>query len=177
MIGRASRAITYGVFVRFRRSKLRLRRGIARLEDAMAIAESLRRERLDGGSDVFVARESDGAVVDPPALTKTPSARATKPRPARPHGARVATLSRVRAAEARATAATERLDRIVDVITAEIDRAPPAMQASHARVIALRDMAARTLASFVGMRSRMEKSMGDEAPRGAGSDTTPPAPV
>src|SRR5262245_6510332 len=55
---------TFGVFVRFRKSRLPLRRGISRLEDALAVAATLRRDRLHGQDDVFVVREPDGIVVD-----------------------------------------------------------------------------------------------------------------
>jgi hypothetical protein len=53
----------YGIFVRFRRSRLPLRRDIAKLEDALAIAEQIRAERFHKREAVFVVKEPEGTVV------------------------------------------------------------------------------------------------------------------
>ncbi|MFT3764878.1 MAG: hypothetical protein QM820_05075 [Minicystis sp.] len=78
MFDRAAKGTTYGVFVRFRKSRLPLRRGIVRLEEALTIAATLRRERLHGRDDVFVVREPDGAVIDGPGAEEP--ARAPEPK-------------------------------------------------------------------------------------------------
>lgn len=175
MFGRGSRGVTYGVFVRFRRSKLRLRCGIERIEDALSIAEALRRERPDGGGDVFVARESDGVVVSPaPEIAASTEARAASE--ARDDRRLRAAMS-ARAAEAHATSAARRLAAIVGTIAAEIDLAPPAMRESHARAVALRAMTAKTIASFSRVRSQMEAAFGDAEAQSADRGATPASPV
>lgn len=73
MFQRGERRTTYGVFVRFRKSRLPMRRGIGRLEEALEIAETLRRERLHGPDDVFVVRETDGVRVDGAAPSAPPA--------------------------------------------------------------------------------------------------------
>jgi hypothetical protein len=59
---------SYSIFVRFRRSRLALRRGIAREEDALAIAEELRAGRFHDQGDVFVVKEPEGTVLELPPL-------------------------------------------------------------------------------------------------------------
>jgi hypothetical protein len=56
----------YAVFVRFRRSRLVLRRGIVELEEALKIALQLRADRLHGRDDLFVLRQPDGEVIPLP---------------------------------------------------------------------------------------------------------------
>jgi hypothetical protein len=56
---------SYSIFVRFRKSRLALRRGIVRLEDACALADELRKNRFHNQDAVFVVREPEGVVVDP----------------------------------------------------------------------------------------------------------------
>jgi hypothetical protein len=58
------RRSSYGIFVRFRRSRLSLRRGIVRLEDALALAEELRASRFHDRGDVFVIKEPEGTLVE-----------------------------------------------------------------------------------------------------------------
>lgn len=53
----------YGIFVRFRRSRLTLRRGIVRVEDALALAEELRASRFHDRGDIFVVKEPEGIIV------------------------------------------------------------------------------------------------------------------
>jgi hypothetical protein len=56
---------SYGIFVRFRRSRLALRRGISRLEDALQIADALRVSRFHDRGDIFVVKEPEGTIVAP----------------------------------------------------------------------------------------------------------------
>jgi hypothetical protein len=55
---------SYSVFVKFRRTRLTMRRGIACIEDAVALAAELRAERFHNPGDVFVVKEPDGEIVD-----------------------------------------------------------------------------------------------------------------
>ena len=71
------RRSSYGIFVRFRRSRLALRRGVIRLEDALAIAEQLRANRFHDRGDIFVVKEPEGTIVEL-------AHRATVPPPAPP---------------------------------------------------------------------------------------------
>jgi hypothetical protein len=68
------RVLGYGIFVRFRRSRLPLRRGIAKLEDAIALAEQFRAERFHAPDAVFVVKEPEGTIVSTltPVVTAAP---------------------------------------------------------------------------------------------------------
>jgi hypothetical protein len=63
------RKTTYAVFVRFRHTRLRLRRGISTVEAAFAFANEVRALRFHDPEEVFVAREPDGVIVIEPAPT------------------------------------------------------------------------------------------------------------
>jgi hypothetical protein len=65
---------SYGIFVKFRRSRLALRRGIVHLEDALALAEQLRASRFHDRGDIFVVKEPEGTLIEvpPPALPSVP---------------------------------------------------------------------------------------------------------
>jgi hypothetical protein len=54
----------YGVFVRFRRTRLTMKRGISDLTEALDFAKQLRALRFHNHDSVMVLRESDGVVVD-----------------------------------------------------------------------------------------------------------------
>lgn len=58
------RRSSYGIFVRFRRSRLALRRGVTLLEDALAIAEQLRASRFHDRGEIFVVKEPEGTIVE-----------------------------------------------------------------------------------------------------------------
>jgi hypothetical protein len=82
------RRTSYGIFVKFRRSRLVLRRGIVRLEDALSLAEQLRAGRFHDRGDIFVVREPEGVVVEapepaPPSVPPVPMGDTPKP-PAQP---------------------------------------------------------------------------------------------
>ena len=57
---------SYGIYVRFRRSRLALRRGVPELADALALAEELRASRFHDRGDIFVVKEPEGTVVELP---------------------------------------------------------------------------------------------------------------
>jgi hypothetical protein len=69
------RASSYGIFVRFRKTKLALRRGITSLPLALEIAAQLRADRLHGQRDVFIIKHPEGTVVElpPPERVAAPS--------------------------------------------------------------------------------------------------------
>ncbi len=56
---------SYGIYVRFRRSRLPLRKGIDTLEHALVAAAALRAGRFHDGGDVFVVKEPEGTIVEP----------------------------------------------------------------------------------------------------------------
>src|SRR4051812_41840694 len=58
------RAPTYSVFVRFRQSRLTMRRGIRDLGEAIHFATGLRANRFHDRDNVFVVREPGGEIVD-----------------------------------------------------------------------------------------------------------------
>ncbi len=64
MMSKRSQRASFGVYVRFRRSRLPLRRGIDTLEQALAAATALRASRFHDGGDVFVVREPEGTIVE-----------------------------------------------------------------------------------------------------------------
>jgi hypothetical protein len=72
----------YGIFVRFRQSRLPLRRGIARLEDALALADQIRAERFHKQDAVFVVKEPEGIIVTAASLEEEPAPSAPPPVPA-----------------------------------------------------------------------------------------------
>lgn len=143
------RGITYGVFVRFRRSRLALRRGIARIEEAVAIAEALRAERLHGRDEVFVARESDGVAVSDGSERSEPAGDGAPLRE---------TARRARRAAARAIAASKQLETVAGAIGAAVERgdAPPSLVRIHAQAGAARPALTEALASFARARSLVE---------------------
>jgi hypothetical protein len=143
---------TYGVFVRFRQKRLALRRGIPCIEDAVAIAEALRAERLHGRDDVFVARERDGEAV---------TAADEPTDPAWQREARDA-LDRATRAKERAAIAAKRLDRAARAIAAVVARgdAPPVFARLHRNAEAARALSAEAHASFVRAMSRVEAWLG-----------------
>jgi hypothetical protein len=55
---------SYGIFVKFRRSRLALRRGIVTLEEALSLAEQIRESRFHDRGDVFVVKEPEDVTVD-----------------------------------------------------------------------------------------------------------------
>lgn len=60
------RISTYGIFVRFRKSRLALRKGITSLPVAMEIAAQLRADRLHGQRDLFIVKYPEGTIVELP---------------------------------------------------------------------------------------------------------------
>jgi len=170
MLHRPLPGTRYGVFVRFRKSRLPLRRGIASLDEATLAAEALRRERLHGKNDVFIVREPDGAVIELPALPVDPPAERglatlapiAPPAPAPALAAPIsaswaqaeaslhARIEPAQRAMARAAEARARFDRSAQALGAALQRpdAPAALVEHHARTMALRALTARALASF-----------------------------
>jgi hypothetical protein len=61
-----SDAPTYGVFVRFRRQRLTLRRHLPTLEEGLAFAREIRTLRFHNPDRVILVRETDDAIVDEP---------------------------------------------------------------------------------------------------------------
>lgn len=55
--------MSYSIFVRFRKSRLPLARGIDSFESALQRLESFRRERLHGRDDVFIVDDASGQKV------------------------------------------------------------------------------------------------------------------
>jgi hypothetical protein len=85
MVEKVATGTRFSVFVRFRKSRLPLRRGIGSLEEAVAAAEALRRERLHGKDDIFIVREPEGTVIELPALSVAMGPQAApNPAPAEP---------------------------------------------------------------------------------------------
>jgi hypothetical protein len=147
---------SYSIFVRFRRSRLALRRGIPRLEDALAIAEQMRAARFHDRSGVFVVREPEGTVIplapvseegrrsapaasapSPSSAPPSPAAPSRTPVPARPgmaHEVQAVLALQARAARLReildrAQAAQARLDQAFSASTRTLEGmgvAPPA---------------------------------------------------
>jgi hypothetical protein len=89
MFGKNAQRSCYSIFVKFRRSRLALRRGIVRREEALAIAEELRAGRFHDRDDIFVIKEPEGTVVDASTPEETPAAEpvaraSPEPRPPAP---------------------------------------------------------------------------------------------
>ena len=188
---------SYGIYVRFRRSRLPLRRGIDTLEHALVAAAALRASRFHDRGDIFVVKEPEGTIVEPdladppsppqpPAPPSSPEAPpdearhhdphppASDPMPqARPAGpaarpsslppgaaiedraeARVAVLAaqlgQSQRAIARARAAQERFERAYAEAERALrvygGRADEAILSHRARIVAARDLSARTVA-------------------------------
>jgi hypothetical protein len=86
------RRTSYGIFVRFRRSRLALRRGVAQLEEALEIAQQLRASRFHDRGEIFVVKEPEGTIVElaPPSdaptalVTAQPQSVSERPPPAAP---------------------------------------------------------------------------------------------
>src|SRR5271170_2062230 len=94
MVTAYPRQTSYGIFVRFRRSRLALRRGVTHLEEALTIAQQLRASRFHDRGEIFVVKEPEGTIVElepaagapPPLVTAEPQALSEPPRAAAPDG-------------------------------------------------------------------------------------------
>jgi hypothetical protein len=74
---------TYGVFVKHRRSRLTLRRGFRTVDEANAFANEVRAHRFHNPDHVFIARESDGAIITMPPVDDDATEPASTTAPAR----------------------------------------------------------------------------------------------
>jgi hypothetical protein len=79
MFARHAQRSSYSIFVKFRRSRLALRRGIAGREEALALAEELRAGRFHDRDDIFVIKEPEGTVVDAGTPETTPPTASVAP--------------------------------------------------------------------------------------------------
>jgi len=132
-LARAVGVASYSVFVRFRRKRLTLSRGIRSLDAALAFADRLRRERFHDPDSILVIDDRSGEAVCPsvprpaPAALEAPPERVIGPAPSRPmrpfpawpldHGAKLDRMARAvdaaRSASARHLTALEaRLDTV-----------------------------------------------------------------
>ena len=180
---------SYGIFVRFRRSRLALRRGVTELADAIALAEELRASRFHDRGDIFLVKEPEGTIVElptaapegaapvereaerpglSPARASGEPALSSGPPAAKPGLSRILQLGErvdhARRAIARAHTAQDRFLRAVaaaeGVLCKHGESAPSdAFRRNHERLGTLVASVAQTLASFERVGTVMERRL------------------
>lgn len=133
------KAPSYSIFVRFRGSRLPLRRGIRDEETALALARELRANRFHDANSVFVVKEPEGRIVTEPAAASTNGIPAPREAPAAVAAARVRITSKRVDVLARALGAAQVVaarDRLAHLLRA-MDRARTARRRADAAIEAV----------------------------------------
>ncbi len=156
---------SYDIYVRFRRTRLVLRRGIPRMEDAFAIAAALRASRFHDRGEIFVVKAPEGVIVEPAAEPPpSPAGEGASGRDLAMTARLSEQIAQSRRAIARARAARERFE----VAFAEVERTiqrhgahpPDALCRHQARLRETSDASARTLASCERVAELLEARIG-----------------
>lgn len=147
-------ATSYSVFVRFRRSRLRLRCGIQDVDEAITTACELRKERFHDKDAVFVVQEPEGVIVE---LPEGPDSGVVTPRApffeAQPSlSAQEETSGQARRAAELAHEARARFDlaytSMERAMEAGGERVPPALRRCHAKLGQVRAISAAAVAAL-----------------------------